>query len=235
MTFDYDHDICGDSSVTSTTAPDFAGPVRDLPRLHAAPGTILELLVVAFSGGQCAGVDLATGVLVRAWSSVRPERRPQAYDVVEVTLAGDRDAVPDPAAPEALPVVGAPEVVGRITGRRAERLLRPLSHPPNEPLLGFHAPAIRFYERTPDRPSIALVEPQGQIGLYREGNYLACRFAWQGVVHELPCLDRQVAARMDLAGRMAAQGNRGDRLVVALTPPIDGHCHKVVQAILPRT
>jgi hypothetical protein len=26
----------------------------------------------------------------------------------------------------------------------------------------------------------------------------------------------------------------GERLVVALTPPIDGRCHKVVAAVLPR-
>jgi hypothetical protein len=27
---------------------------------------------------------------------------------------------------------------------------------------------------------------------------------------------------------------KDDRLLVALTPPIDGRCHKVVEAILPR-
>jgi hypothetical protein len=219
--------------VTSATAPDFQGPVRDLPRLETAPGTKLNLLVVAISGRQCVGVDLGTGVLVRAWSSAPPHLRLHAYDVVEVILAGDRDALPDPSAPEALPLLRPPKLVGRMKGRRAERLLRPLSHPPNEPLLGFRASAIRFYERTPDRPSIALVEPEGQIGLYREGNFLACRFAWQGTVQELPCLDRRVAAQMDRASRAVAQGNRGDRLVVAFTPPIDGHCHKVVQAVLP--
>jgi hypothetical protein len=221
-------------STAHSTAPDFQGPVHDLPRLDVAPGTTLELLVVAFSGGHCAGIDLASGVLVRAWSPVRPERRPRAYDVVSVTLDDDRDVVPDPAAPEALPLLDAPEITGRITGRRAERLLRPLVHPSREPLLGFHAPAIRFWERTPDRPSIALVEPEGPIALHRDGDYLGCRFAWQGVVRELPCLDRRMATRMDRSGRIRAQGNKGDRLVVALTPPIDGHCHKVVEAILPR-
>jgi hypothetical protein len=220
--------------MTSTTAPDFQGPVHDLPRLAVTPGTTLELLVVAFSGGQCVGVDLASGVLVRAWSPRRPAQRPNAYDVVEVTLDDDSDVVPDPAAPEALPLLDAPVVVDRITGRRAERLLRPLIHPSNEPLLGFHAPAVRFWERTPDRPSIALVEPQGPFGLFRDAGYLACRFAWQGVVRELACLDRHVAYEMDRARRLRAQGNKGDRLVVGLTPPIDGYCHKVVEAVLPR-
>ena len=27
---------------------------------------------------------------------------------------------------------------------------------------------------------------------------------------------------------------KGDRLLVALTPPIEGRCHKVVEAVLPR-
>lgn len=221
------------SGVTSTTAPDFRGPVPDLPRLEVTPGTVLKLMVLASSGNQCAGVDLATGVLVRAWSAVRPHRRPRVYDVIEVTIAPDWDAVPDPSAPEAFAVLRAPEVVGRVKAKRAERLLRPLSHPPNEPLLGFRAPVVPFYERKPDRPSIALVEPQGRIGLYRRPNYLVCRFVWQGMVQSLPCLDRRVAGMMDREGRTVAKGGRGDRLVVALTPPMEGRCHKVVQAVLP--
>ncbi|MBO0692525.1 MAG: hypothetical protein J2P58_06480, partial [Acidimicrobiaceae bacterium] len=209
-------------------------PPCDLPLLDTAPGTVLKLMVVAFSGSQCAAIDLATGVLVRVWSPVRPDRRPRAYDIVEVTIARDRDAVPDPTAPEALAVVRAPVVVGHAGARRAERLLRPLAHPPNEPLLGFRAPVVPFYERTPERPSVALVEPEGRVRLYRRPNYLVCRFAWQGLVQSLPCLDGRVATLMDRAGRTLAKGARGDRLVVALTPPMEGRCHKVVQAVLPR-
>lgn len=195
---------------------------------------MLKLMVLACNGRHCAGVDLASGVLVRAWSPVRPHRRPRVYDVVEVVIADDPDAVPDPSDPEALAAVRPPEVVGRVKGRRVERLLRPLFHPPNEPLLGFRSPVIPFYERKADRPSIAVVEPQGLIGLYRRPNYLVCRFAWQGLVQSLPCLDARVAGLMDRAGRTVAKGSRGDRLVVALTPPREGRCHKVVQAILPR-
>lgn len=234
MAFDHEHPNSPVPALTSVTAPDFRGPLRDLPRLETAPGTMLKLMVVAVNGRQCAGVDLSTGVLVRAWSSVRPHGRPRAYDVVEVIIGDDHDAVPDPTAPEALPLVRSPEVVGRVRGRRAERLLRPLSHPPNEPLLGFRAPVVPFYERKPDRPSISLVEPEGRVRFYRRPNYLVCRFSWQGLVQSLPCLDSRVAALMDRAGRTVAGGNRGDRLVVALTPPMEGRCHKVVQAILPR-
>jgi hypothetical protein len=39
---------------------------------------------------------------------------------------------------------------------------------------------------------------------------------------------------MDRAGLTRMAAGRGDRLVVSLTPPIDGTCHKVVEAVLPR-
>jgi hypothetical protein len=222
------------SIVPATTAPDFQGLGKDVPRLRAAPGTTLELLVLAADGGQCAGVDLDSGALVRAWSA-QPSHQPlRPYDVVAVILAADIDAVPDPSEPEALVCDGPPEPVGRITGRRAERLLRPLLHPSGQPLLGLHAPAVPFWERRPDHPSIALVAPTGPIQLRRDGGYLACRFGWQGAMRELACLDRRVAAAMDHAGRTRLVAGKGDRLVVALTPPIDGHCHKVVEAVLPR-
>lgn len=223
------------SIVPTTTSPDFAGLAKDVPRLSAAPGTTLELLVLAADGGQCAGVDLDSGALVRAWCAARPERLARPYDVVSVTLAADPDAVPDPTEPEALVLDEAPEVIGHIGGRRAERLLRPLIHPTGKPLLGFHAPAVPFWERRADHPSIALVEPEGGIGLRREGTFLACRFGWQGIIRELACLDRRIAAEMDATGMTRRAGERDDRLVVALTPPIDGHCHKVVETVLSRS
>ncbi len=222
------------SIVPATTAPDFQGLGKEVPRLRVAPGAELQLLVLAADGGQCAGVELGTGALVRAWSMVPAHEPLHPYDVVSVTLAEDTDAVPDPAEPEALVLADSPEPIGRITGRRAERMLRRLLHPPGQPLLGFHAPAVPFWERQPDRPSIGLVEPEGPILLCRDVGYLACRFVWQGAPRELACLDRRLAAEMDRAGITRLAGRKGDRLVVALTPPIDGHCHKVVEAVLRR-
>lgn len=220
--------------VSTSTAPDFYPVVKDLPRVVVARGVTLELLVVAADGDHCAGIDLASGALVRAWSP-EPAAEPLApYDVVAVTLDVNVDAVPDPAEPEALVLAGPPERRRRITGRRAEKLLKPLLHPKGRPLLGISAPAVPFWERSPDHPSIALVEPEGQISLWRDGSYLACRFGWQGHERELPCMDRRVASKMDRAGMSRMGGSKGDRLVVSLTPPIDGRCHKVVEAILPR-
>lgn len=216
------------------TAPDFYPVAKDLPRVSVTAGATLELMVLAGYGPHCAGVDLASGTLVRAWSPGPPEEPLELYDVVSVVLDADVDALPDPAEPEALVLAGPPVRSRRLTGRKAERLLRPLVHPKHQPLLGFAAPAVPFWERRADHPSIALVEPQGPVTLWREGNYLACRFGWLGHERELPCLDRRIAARMDRAGMRVMPARRGNRLVISLTPPIEGMCHKVVETVLPR-
>ena len=202
--------------------------------MPVASGVTLELLVVASDGRHCAGIDLSTGALVRTWSPEPPETRIRPYDVVQATCAGDSDIVPDPAQPEGIGLAAAPTVVDRITGRRGERLLRPLLHPEQQPLLGVTATAIPFWQRSADHPSIALVEPKGRIMMVRDGTYLGCRFQWQGHERELPCLDRAVAGHMDRHGRTRLSAGKGDRLVVALTAPIDGRCHKVVETLLRR-
>jgi hypothetical protein len=93
---------------------------------------------------------------------------------------------------------------------------------------------VPFWERRPDHPSIAIVAPAGPITLWRDKPYLACRFFWQGHERELPCLDRFMATLMDRTGRTRMMASKGDRLLVALTPPIEGRCHKVVETLLPR-
>ena len=197
-------------------------------------GAKLRLLVVSSSHLHLAGIDMATGALVRAWSPELPQDHIRPYDVVEVVCDGDLDTVPDPTEPEALGLAEAPMVVDRVTGRRAERLIRPLLHPLQQPLLGITATAIPFWQRGADHPSVAVVEPKGRIVLVREGSYLGCRFEWQGHERELPCLDRLLAGHMDRHGRTRLTAGKGDRLVVALTAPMDGRCHKVVETLLHR-
>jgi hypothetical protein len=221
-------------AVSTSTAPDFYPVAKDLPRVQVAPGATLNLLVLATDDHQCAGVDVASGTLVRAWSPEPNQGRVDPYDVVEVTLAEDADALPDPAEPEGVVLAGPPQPVSRMSRRRCERLLRPLLHPHGQPLLGLAAPVVQFWERRSDHPSIALVEPEGGIVLMRDKPYLACRFGWQGHERELPCLDRRLAAGMDRSGRSHLVASKGDRLLVSFTPPIDGRCHKVVQAVLHR-
>ncbi|MBO0730183.1 MAG: hypothetical protein J2P57_13065 [Acidimicrobiaceae bacterium] len=190
--------------------------------------------MLAADGGQCAGVDVRSGTMVRAWTTEALLVAPVLYDVVRVTVDADPEAVPDPSEPEAIAIAGIPEHVRRLGGRRAERLLKPLLHPHGYPLLGLHAPAVPFWERRPDHPSIALVEPEGPVMLLRNGAYLGCRFPWQGLERELPCLDRNVALELDQSRRTHAYIDKRDRLLVALTPPINGQCHKVVEAVVPR-
>ncbi len=198
-------------------------------------GATLQLLVVAASEQHCAGIDLDTGALVRTWSPTPPVSRIRPYDVVEVTCDGEIDSVPDPAQPEGVGLAEPPVVVDRMSGRRPERLIRPLLHPHNQPLLGITATAIPFWQRSGDHPSIALVEPKGRVLMVRDGSYLGCRFEWQGHERELPCVDRAVAGHMDRHGRTRLTAGKGDRLVVALTAPIDGRCHKVVETLLRRS
>lgn len=220
-------------AVSTSTAPDFYTVVKDLPRVTVAAGATLNMLVLAADRHQCAGVDLASGTLVRAWSP-EPIGRLHHYEVVEVTLDEDADVVPDPAEPEAIVLTGAPRPLSRLSGRRCERMLRPLLHPKGQPLLGITESVVNFWQRRSDHPSIALVEPEGPVSLWRDGPYLACRFGWLGHERELPCLDRRLAAEMDQTGRTRMGAGKGDRLVVSLTPPIDGRCHKVVSAVLPK-
>ena len=251
--------------VPTTTAPDFQDLGRSVPRLAPTEGARLELLVLAARAQHCAGVDTASGVLVRAWFDLpphdlaphdpaphdpepydpepsedpqpaydrQPPRRLRTYDLAVVTLAGDDEVAPDPS-PEALTLAGPPTPAGRLTGRRAERLLRPLLHPGGAPLLGTRASALPLWARRPDQPSMAVVQPQGPVLLRRSVSYLACRFAWAGTVCELACLDGRLAGEMDRAGQHQRVVDKGTRLVVAFTPPIEGRCHKVVEAVLPR-
>lgn len=220
--------------VPSTTASDFQF-ARSLPRLRDAPGTTLTLAVLTLADKQCIGIDLASGTLVRAWGP-RPARgAARSYDVIKVTVSEDPDLLPDPTEPEAVPVEELREPVGRISKRRAERLLRPILHPATEPLLGTHAPAVRFWERRGDHPSVAVVEPMSFARVLLEGRYLRCRFGWRGAVQELPCRDRRLGTILQSSKRPYVNASHGDRLLVALTPPVQGHCHKVVEALLPHT
>ena len=80
-----------------------------LPRRSNIPGTTLELLVLAADVGHCAGIDLVSGAIVRAWTPapIAVDLRP--YDVIGCTLDDTIDLLPDPTEPEAVPLLEAPE------------------------------------------------------------------------------------------------------------------------------
>jgi hypothetical protein len=220
------------STVNTTTAPDFLCVREDVPRLAPVPGVRLELLVLTATPSYCVGVDVETGVLVKAWCSEPDVGHLRPYDLAAVVIADG--PAPEPTEPEGILIDAAPEAVGRLTGRRAERLLRPLLHPVDAPLLSSHGPAVPFWERRADHPSVALVEPLGPIGFLRDDPYLTCRFVWQEKLREMPCIDRRVAGEMDQVGERYCSAPKGARLLVALSAPIEGHCHKVVEAVVPR-
>jgi hypothetical protein len=205
-----------------------------MPRLHDAPGTRLHLMVVATGRYHCAGIDLESGALVRAWCASPVDQRLGPYDVVAVTLTGDQDLVPDPSEPEALALEGQPRLAGRLTGRRARKLVRPLLHPEHAPLLGSHAPTVPFWERRPDHPSVALARPKGPVVVTMDDNGMWCHFVWAGKPLVMSCQDPRLAASLLRRGRAYAILRPGSRLVVALEPPVEGHCHKVVESIVPR-
>jgi hypothetical protein len=196
---------------------------------------LLEVLVLAVEPDHCAGIDLGSGALIRAWTTEPIDPTIGPYDVVSGgTATGERWRLPDPTQPEAVVLIGAPTITGRITGRRAERYLRKVVHPAGQPLLGFHGPAIPFWERTGDHPSVGLIEPEGAALVLRQRSRFLCRLKWRGRVVQLPCVDRRAARSLARSGRTWLETGPTDRLLVALTPPVGGQCHKVVVGIIPR-
>ena len=206
-------------------------PAQDTPDVR--------LLVLAAGTAGCAGVDLASGALVRAQFQERTREALRPYDVVEAQRVDDDRAV---FAADSVVVAGAPRRTGRLRGRRAERFLRPLLHPPTEHLLGSAGATVPFWTLRHDQPSVALVTPQADPVVERGADGLRCRFRWRRLEYVLPLDDPHMAAAIThpAATRLSARtlaralGWRPHRLVVALTPPHEGHCYKVVAAVLPR-
>lgn len=205
-----------------------------MPRLLDAPGTTLELMVVSTGQCHCAGIDLASGALVRAWSQQEVDSRLRPYDVVKVTIGGDAEVVPDPAEPEAVVVSGQPALVDRLRGRKAIRLIRPLLHPERSPLLGFTGATVPFWQRSADHPSVTIASPLGPLVVTRENRGLWCHFLWDGRPQVLACGDPRLAASMARMRVDQVDLRPGTFMVVALEPPVEGQCHKVVESLVPR-
>lgn len=203
------------------------------------PGAQLRLLVLVAEAHGCVGIDMDTGAFVRA-SHPAGATPPSAFEVVEAEIAGAIEP-PDAARPEALELAEAPKPVGRVSVRRADRLLAPLHHPPRLPLLGLAADAVPYWTIAGDRPSLALVDLRSEARLRWGELGTECHFVWQGVEHVLPFADRRLVAAIER--QFEIRPTRGDlqrllgfrprRLLVMLTAPIDGYCHKTVAALLP--
>jgi len=172
----------------------------------------------------------------QAPAQVEPEptndERPQSE------IANQVDTTP----PEAADLADAPQRVGRLTGRRAERYLRPLLHPSGNHLLGFPTPTVPYWTLEGDRPSVALLQPDAGPAVKRTPAGFLCRFAWRGADHDLPLDDAVAAQRLERSGATRFTsgdlcrwlGFRPHLMLVAFSPPHHGNCYKVVAALLPR-
>ncbi|MFP5376288.1 MAG: hypothetical protein ACLGIO_05835, partial [Acidimicrobiia bacterium] len=161
-----------------------------------------------------------SGAVVRATSDQLGGLALRPYDVVGARLAARAEPA-DPTMPEAVVLAGVPRPLRRLTARRAERWLRPLLHPEWTHLLGFAGPAVPFWELDGTRPSVAVV-PAPAVTAVDDDGLLRCRFVWRTLVHDLPVA----------VGRGARLPAEAARVVVALTPPFEGHCYKVVTGLL---
>lgn len=203
-------------------------------------GAELRMLVLAPQPDGCVGIDLDSGAFVRAIFPVGGGEPLEPFDITAAPI-GDPLDPPDSVRPEAVALAEAPERVGRLTARRAERYLQALRHPAQGPLLGFSGVTVPYWTLVGDRPSLALVEPsEGPLVLAGPGGY-ECRFGWQGAVHQLPLGDRRLASELYRLRRRRSSpreltrilGFRPGRLLIVVAGPHDGHCTKQVAALLP--
>lgn len=199
----------------------------------------VRLLLLAGDVAGGAAVDLATGALLRVRWAIRRSESFAPYDLVEADAAWDEAS---PFAGDAI-VASNPVTVGRMRGRRAARLLKPLVPPTNAPLLGAATPTVAYWTLRDNQPSLTLVDPESDPVVERDpSSRLRCRFRWRRLDHDLPLddhgLDEQLshptATRLTGATLARALGWKPERLLLALTPPRDGVCQKVVGGLLPR-
>jgi hypothetical protein len=202
-------------------------------------------LVLACLSEDTAGVDLASGALVRLrvpWpEGHEPDLAP--FDVVEAYLADDPER-DDLAQPEAATAAGLPRQVGSLRGWRARRMLARLAARPDGPLLGFLGPAAPYWEFRGLRPSVALLHPPRGPQLLRRpaDGSIWVRFGWDRDDVWLPVEDQTARRALDasrqerLAGKSLASalGFAPYYLLTAVSGPRQSHCYKICTALLPR-
>ena len=220
-----------------------------LARRTSVPGSVIHVLVLAPLRAATVGVDLASGAFVRMSHSPptpRHDQRPapplRAFDVAASRVAHMDELDLPPEHPEVLMVANAPQRVGRMSHRQADRYLRPLIQPRHLPLLGFRGPSTPFWTIDKDRPSVTLVVPETEPAVAMRPNGVRCSFRWHGHIHDVPVEDARVLRRLDwfpenpVRGEALASviGFRPGRLLLTLSGPVGGHCYKVASGLLPR-
>lgn len=183
--------------------------------------------------------DIAVGRLAGA-ERLREIHSGRARRWAEPAGSGGVDI--DTWAPELAVMEDSLRHVGRVSARRATRYLRPLLHPRTGPILGFHGPSAPFWSFDGTGPTLSIVRPDSGIGVGVSEQGVHAVFRWRGILHHLPLEAPEVLARLDwlqpglTAGRelTEALGSTPMMLVVRLTAPIDGACHKVAAGLIPR-
>ncbi|MGA3353181.1 MAG: hypothetical protein ABSD85_08365 [Acidimicrobiales bacterium] len=207
-------------------------------------------------------MDVATGAVVRSHASGWPVvpadsrlagaegRRPRdgptrtgpELDVVDIELADD-DEPADPARPEAVMVLNAPDLVGTPSRRAVRRILRDLLPvDPRRPLLGSLGPSISYEDLDGSRPSVAVVAPDRAPLFAWDATGTWCQFTLGGRKHRLPVIDERISevdgpSRGGSLSREAVEkaiGGPPRYLVVALGVPRRGQAPKLVLGVLPR-
>jgi len=219
--------------------------VRRTDRLVVRGGATLRLLVLASTPDDTVAIDLASGALLRVRVAWPDGHQPDlaSFDLVEVTLAADPER-DDLAQPEAATAADLPRHVGTLRGRRVRRLLKAVSAPADGHLLGFPGASAPYWEFRGVRPSVALIVPTRGPQLIRrgEGSSAWVRFGWDREDIWLPLEDAEAVRCLDAARRdrlsgkalATALGFRPQYLLATITPPRDGHCYKVCNALMPR-
>ena len=161
-------------------------------------------MVLACTSEDTTTVDLRSGAVVRLRIEWSEDRQPDLLplEIVDVVWADDPER-DDLAQPEAVTVTGIPTVLGAVRGRRARRVLRDVTIPPPQNLLGFPGSSAPYWEFRGMRPSVAVVVPsRGPVIFRRRGDDTVwARFGWPRSDNWLPVEDRRAIAALHTTRR----------------------------------
>ena len=209
-------------------------PVRTV---DAAPGSLLDLAVLAPARRSCVAVDMATNAVLRVHHPRQEYIAP--FTVVRAHVsAATQDRLEQP---ESIEVAESLLPIGRIMGLRCERLLRSIDSELNHPTLGFVGPGISLWELDGSRPSVEIVRAPHSAVVTVDERGVRCHFRWSRGTEDLQIEDPRLLRRLDWlpSGRLGlrdigpALGYRPTRFAVALSRPKQGYCYKVIASLLP--
>lgn len=212
---------------------------------NARPGAQLRCAVLACTGREWVGADLATGALLRNGADGQvPEAG--AHGLLEIVdvVVGDAGSGGDPTRPEGIVLAEATAPLASLKARRARRLLRQLAAPerPGAPLLGRWGPSVALEDLDGSMPSVVLVALEaGALELTRDaGGEPTCWLAWSGVRQALPVEDPVAAAATAQApGRLRGRivedvlGFAPGFALVGLGSVRRGYARKALLSVLP--